>query len=167
MVYLNTKLTGEDYEVLGNMMQYESGIREVYSELVDKLFTSQYTALIESHGENVGFVLGSYDNLENILFVDMGIIEKYRNQGLGTLALQKLSHEYAGNDYLIGEVKLNNIPALGCASLVGDLIMNNGLYNYYLLSHNIDNFKQSDTYDKFIDYEVNYKAKQREFKLFK
>ena len=143
------KISTHPYDEVGmkinHMMAHENGIKEIFYDKKDRLVCSQAAILISVDNNDVGFLNVVNQGLENILFIDQGIIEKYRGKGYGREALQKLLDSKLFEEYLICETKDNNTLANSSIQKIGKFIFSYDDRNFYLL--------QKEKYDDFINSE--------------
>lgn len=130
-------------EIIMNMMNNEAGIKDVFAGKMDRLMSSQISLLIQQDNQNIGFVNLVTERCNyDYLFVDMGIIEKYRGQGIGKQVLTMIS-QLDTEEYILGETRTDNTLANGSVNGIGCYLATFGDRNIYLL--------QKDKLEKFID----------------
>lgn len=144
------ELIDKPYDVVGEkidyMMGHEPGIKEIFYLKRNRLYSSQLAALIRVDDIDVGFLNVVDEGLRNMLFIDQGIIERYRGCGYGKEAIISLINEGIFDEYLIGETKKNNILANNSASKIATLVHQNNDRNYYLFNNNLNQFLNSNEY---------------------
>ncbi|MDD3453010.1 MAG: hypothetical protein PHN42_01865 [Bacilli bacterium] len=143
------ELITDPYDVVAHkidyMMGHEDGIKEVFYYKRDRLTCSKAAILICDNDNDIGFLNVVDQGLKNLLFIDQGIIEKYRGKGYGSKALQILADSNIFKEYLICETMDNNILANYCVSKIGKFLFSYDDRNFYLL--------QSEKYNEFINSE--------------
>lgn len=125
-------------------------IHTTIHNLRERNIASYFTALIKKDEEAIGFIHLVDEGVENTLFVDLGIKEKYRGLGYGKRALELLKQFIEVNlelqtTYVIGETTTNNIAAIKAADAVGVCVYKNGNSIYH--SYNV-NFGQGQVMKK-------------------
>lgn len=124
------------------MMYEEPGIREVFNGRGDRLATSHKVYIIMNDNQEVGFAnLVVEKQNYNFYFLDMGIKENYRGNGIATEVLQTLKN--INCKPIIIETRENNTLANCSAERIGCMLMSKDNKNYYLL--------QKERYNEFID----------------
>ena len=156
MIYLVDEPYDEVNKKIDYMMGHENGIREIFYYKRDRLICSALACLIKDSRSDIGFLNLVNENIENILFVDQGILEKYRGQGYGKKAIEILISTNNFNEYLIGETKKDNLLANRSASNIGKLIYMHDSLNYYLF--------QKERTNEFLDSKEFYNIKQKVLK---
>lgn len=125
------------------MMRDEVGIKEVFSDRIDRLVNSAYSFMIKKGSKDVGFVNLVVEKQDyNFYFLDVGLKKEYRNKGIGTFVLKKMQ-ERSFEKFIILEVKVENETANLSIGKVGVKLMEEDGVNYYLL--------QKDKVQEFID----------------
>lgn len=141
-----TDWNSQDYNDMINMMNYHEGIKDVFYGRQDRILTTTVSWMIQVNGQNIGFVnLVQEKADDDFLFLDMGIIEKYRGRGIGTEALKRVEQMLNENDftYVIMETRKDNYGANQSAINVGNYLLDVNDRNVYLL--------QKTKYQEFID----------------
>lgn len=125
------------------MMKDEEGIRDVFSDRIDRLVNSVHSFIIRKGNKDIGFVnLVIEKQNYNFYFLDVGLKNQYRNKGIGTSVLKKVQ-EKEFEKFIILEVKAENEIANASVSRNGVMVMQKAGINYYLL--------QKDRVQEFID----------------
>jgi len=144
------ELIDKPYDVVSEkidyMMGHEPGIKEIFYLKRNRLFSSQLAALIRVDDIDVGFLNIVDEGLRNMLFIDQGIIERYRGRGYGKEAIISLINSGMFDEYLIDENKKNNILANNSASKIAPLVHQNSDRNYYLFNNDLNQFLNSNEY---------------------
>ena len=119
----------------------------------DRVVASEILQLITYNGHDVGFIYATVEQrYKDGLFIDMALLKKARGNGIGRIALEKISNNYADNKFLIGEAKKENVASNIISEICGAKIpFDNDEqigFNYYIfpktklqefLEHNKDN----------------------------
>ena len=135
----------EDFDKVLDMMENAKGIREIFHGKRDRLLSSFCTVLVYADGEVVGFINLVDEHIDpRFCFVDMGILEKYRDRGIGKKALNKLMNALP-DDFFIGEVKKDNVASNQLSENLGVRISSTEDRNFYLL--------RREDFDEFMDYD--------------
>lgn len=146
-------------------MKNEPGIKEIYKNKMDRLTSSVLVSLILLNDEPIGFLNMVRENVDGVLFADMGIKQEYRGKGYGSKALKSLYNQgYKPQEYIIIETltsnTLGNLSALSHAILIYEYDDK----NYYLVDDGRYNeFINSIIYSKLIEYIKSDKPKQLSF----
>lgn len=117
---------------IDHMMGHENGIKEVFYNKRDRLYCSVIACLIKEGHTDLGFLNIVKEEIDNVLFIDEGIIEKYRNRGYGAEAIKILLLYNYFDEYIIGETKKDNIGSNKSASRISSLVYQTDEKNYYL-----------------------------------
>ena len=165
---MNIKLQQQPYEEVGKkiyeFMINEPGIKEIFSEKCTRLIASEFSLLIKLDDIPIGFINLVPENLDNILFLDMGICEKYRGKGYGKKAIKVLL-ECLGkrfSEYIIGETKETNELANYMSNEDAALIYQKNGYNYYIFPKEKKNeFMNSELYTEFKEHCGNVPTKKK------
>ena len=89
----------------------------------DRLALAPCIFLITYNNIDVGYVYFANEyRYGNALFIDMVIKKDYRSNGIGRYVLNRINSIYNGKEFLIGEVKKDNIPSNNISNKVGILI---------------------------------------------
>ena len=132
----------EDVNAIMDMMFHEPGIQEIFNGKQKRLLFSPFTLLIRVNSENIGFFYLVDEQVPNILFLDVGIIQKYRGKGIGRDVLEIIPDIHC-SEFIICETKKDNIAANKNSSSVGVLVSETEDRNFYLM--------QKDRLEEFID----------------
>ena len=125
------------------MMRDDEGIREVFSNRIDRLANSRYSFIVRKGTKNIGFVNLVIEKQDpTFYFLDIGLKEYYRNMGIGTHILSTL-RQMEFDKFIILEVKADNKLGNASVSRNGVMVMQKAGINYYLL--------QKDRVQEFID----------------
>ena len=123
---MNIKLRSQPYDEVGekiiDFITTDPGIREIFGGKITRVAASEISLLIELNDIPIGFINLVSENIDNILFLDMGISENYRGKGYGKELLQ-LAVKYAFEILKVEKITLgvfeNNLPAYWCYKAVG------------------------------------------------
>ena len=151
-VVVNGDLTHEDHMFIIKCMQEEPGIMEIFHNKISRLYTAGVEMLLLLDDEPIGFLLALNENTQNLLFLDLGIIKKYRGKGYGTLAKEIFMKIYKGDEFIITETRNTNIGANKSSSKIGSLVYQKDDINFYLLNSSIEEFKNSPAYQEFLTH---------------
>lgn len=136
-----------------DMMITESSIKDIFQGKYKRLLASRYIYMIHKGEENIGFTYLVDEGVDsNILFLDMGLLKRYQNQGIGTKVLEKLVN-MDFDEFIIGETKKNNISTNIIGKRIGVKVADTEDRNFYLL--------QKDRVEEFIDYNGLEKLSKR------
>lgn len=136
-IYLDRLDYDRQHEIL-DLIQSDATLRETFTgsrNTVSRLLNACYVAFIKLGTEDVGFVMIVNNPRNDMNEIDMGLIEKYRGKGYGTIALGMLKDLIIDNGLDISiQTSKNNIAA-------NRSILNNGFSlsrndkdcNYYVL----------------------------------
>ena len=125
------------------MMKDEKGIKEVFSNRVDRLVNSIKSYIVKKGSKEIGFVNLVIEKSDpDFYFLDIGLKEEYRNKGVGTEILERLQ-EMDFNKFIILEVKKSNEGANNTINKVGVKVAETLDVNFYLF--------QRDRLQEFID----------------
>lgn len=133
------------------MMAHEPGIKEIFYNKRERLFCSALACLIKEDHNEIGFLNLVNENISNILFLDQGILRKYRGIGYGQESIKKLLL-CSFNEYIIGETKKTNILANASAQKISKLVYETNDNNYYLF--------QKERNNEFLDSKEFYEMKK-------
>lgn len=165
MLYLKDKPYDEVGSKIRHMMENETGIKEIFGNKISRLISSPISMLIMEDLNPIGFINLVNENIEDLLFLDMGIIEKYRGQGYGTKAIQTLIEISDGYiwEFIIGKTKKTNIFANAMASTNAALVYSTEEgFNYYIFpASRKEEFENSDIFDVFKDHCDNVPTKKK------
>ena len=150
-IELESAVNGYDLTVK-RIMEKEDGIKEIFANRLDRLAASPYSCIILFNKQVAGFAnLVKEKNNDDFLFVDMGIIASFRGKSICNDVL-KYFGDIEIKEFIIGETKIDNIPANKVASNVGCFIFAEEDRNFYLI--------QKNRYCEFIKYGYLDKLKQ-------
>lgn len=152
MIHLVDEPYDKVAEKIDYMMGHEKGIREIFYDKRDRLYCSVIACLIKEGHNEVGFLNLVKENVDNILFLDEGIIERYRNRGYGAEAIRMLLLYNNFDEYIIGETKRNNIGSNKSAIRISNLVYQTNEKNYFLF--------QKEKTNKFLCSEEFYEMKK-------
>lgn len=136
-IYLDRLDYDRQHEIL-DLIQSDATLRETFTgsrNTVSRLLNACYVAFIKLGTEDIGFVMIVNNPRNDMNEIDMGIIEKYRGKGYGTMALGILKDLIIDNGLDISiQTSKDNIAA-------NRSILNNGFSlsrndkdcNYYIL----------------------------------
>lgn len=128
---------GDEKQVL-DMIASDEELKNTFSggkNTISRLINSIYTALIKKEEESIGFVMLVNNPKTDVNEIDMGILEKYRSKGYGTIALKLLKEIIIQNELQVEvQIKKVNIGAIKST-------LNNGFvlakedkdHNYYVI----------------------------------
>lgn len=163
-IYLQMVRTSEQYQEILKMMKTEKGIREIFFDKEDRLFCNEVCLLIKKERETIGFLYLTVESIPGILFLDMGIKEKYRGLGIAKLMCQELINRITTEKFIIAETTKGNAKANASALYNGILVYDTDNLNYYLIDKTREQeFKNSNLYNNFISYCNSEKPKQYQF----
>lgn len=146
---------------INNMMIFEKGIKEIFSDKTDKLLNSVVSALIFIDEKQIGFINVFSENLDNILFVDAAIIEEYRGNGYIKEALKLLISEIKFDKFLLCETTNVNCQAMNSLRYIGQLVYTNGNRKFYLFPKTCaTEFYESEAFRELHNYVVEQKIKR-------
>lgn len=115
----------------------------VFCGTYSRLATSVFAFLINDKGKDVGFVYFVDENVDNVLFVDVGFIPEVRGTGLANAAISEII-KMIGSKYdvfLVSEISNDNIAAIKSTERRGAIKIGD---KHYLL--------QPDKYNEFIKH---------------
>lgn len=153
MLYLKDRPYDEVDSQIRYMMVNEPGIKEIFSDKISRLVDSDLSLLIMEDTTPIGFINLVNENIDDMLFLDMGIIEQYRGKGYGKKAVQKLLEISKGYiyEFIIGETKTTNELANAMTNDFAALVNTTEEgFNYYLFpASRKEEFEKSDFFDEF------------------
>ena len=124
----------EDYPIYQRIINVMGILKEegVFCGQVRRLAFSCPTFLITKDNKDIGFVYFAEENNGKVLSVDMGIIQEYRNRGIGYTLLENLVTQLTlkVSSYVMAEVKPDNLASLKMVNKLGGVYIGD---NYYLL----------------------------------
>ena len=136
-VYLE-KLSFNDQNKIIDLIYKDEVLYETFLErgnTLGRLSNSAYTAFIKDEDIVVGFVMLVEITETNTYEVDMGILEKYRNKGYGTIGLSLLKDIIKSNKIKVEiQTKKENKGAI--KSILNNgfvLLRNDNECNYYIM----------------------------------
>lgn len=147
------ELIDKPYEIIipkiDYMMGHEEGIKNIFYNKRNRLYSSVLSCLIKNDDDDIGFINLVDECIDNILFLDEGILSKYRSNGYGRKAIELLlTNKF--KKYIIGETKIDNILANNSASRISKLIYICEDRNYYLFgSERTEEFLNSKEFSNF------------------
>ena len=139
-VYLDRLDYDRQHEIL-DLIQSDATLREIFTgekNTISRLLNACYVAFIKLDNEDIGFVMIVTNPRNNMNEIDMGIVEKHKGKGYGTLALGILKDIIIENGLEVSiQTSKENIAA-------NKSIINNGFSlsrndkdcNYYVLDSN-------------------------------
>ena len=137
-----------DYNTIIHMMYNEEGICEIFNGKADRVLFSPKIFIICVDQKEVGFIYFVNEKVEDMFFVDMGLLKKYRGLGIGKKVLQMI-HDKNYKDFLIGETKKDNVSANEVTKECGVLIGETEDRNFYLLQkERVEEFIESNGFEK-------------------
>lgn len=143
------------FNEINHMMGHEPGIQEIYYTKQDRLYAANPMSLIMFHGEPAGFINLVQEDIDNIKFLDAGIIEKYRGLGICKGAIKRLYLD-SYKEYIIGETMKNNMAANCVGKNLGDLVYRSRNKMYYLFQPNLTyKFLNSEEFSELVDRDPN------------
>ncbi len=152
-------LSNKEVLILRDLMEY-GDLKQLFGNH-KRLYGSHYQGLIKYKDDYAGFFLLVRECVKGIYFIDRGIKEEYRNQKIGTYVMEYIVNNFRGSEFLISETKEDNILSNSSASNVGKLVYKVDNINYYLLNKEEEEFKSSEIYNSFLEYENSSKIKQK------
>ena len=169
-IYIESELNDKQILLIRNIMKTESGIKEIFENKDDRYNTAYLLSLIKKDNEIIGFLNLVPEHVDGFLFMDMGILEKYRGKGYGKLAYLDLEKRLRTKEFIIAQTKSTNLLANKSAIENGILVYTEDKLeyslNYYLMNKDRYNeFLNSEHYQDFIDYCNGPKPKQKRYFL--
>lgn len=104
-----------------------------------RICLSPVTGLITYNNTDIGFICATSERrYKKGLFLDMAILDKYRNRGIGKSVMERFifNYNYINEKYLIGETTKDNFAANINGLRLGVIIPVQADYNFYLFSKN-------------------------------
>ena len=133
------KINYEEENKIVDLIYKDPTLKETFSNhknITSRILNSIYSAFIKLENETIGFIMIVENNKTNTNELDIVILEKYTNNGYGTLALKELKNIILLNKIEIEvQVEKSNICAI--KSILNNgfiLIKEDKLYYYYSLS---------------------------------
>lgn len=168
---MNIKLRSQPYDEVGekiiDFITTDPGIREIFGEKITRVAASEISLLIELNDIPIGFINLVSENINNILFLDMGISENYRGKGYGKEAIRILL-DCLGEDiteYIIGETKETNSLANSMSNENAALVHQKNGLNYYIFpAERKEEFVNSNIYISFLEHCGNVPMKKKIFR---
>lgn len=149
-INFKSKPIGEVACKIRNYMITEPGIREIFEDKVNRLISSEFSVLIEVNGSEIGFINLVNEICNGVLFLDMGILQNYRNKKYGSLVLQEFLNLINIKSAIIAETKEENILANHSILHIGSLVYQKNGRNYYFLpKEKVTDFINSPQYEMF------------------
>ncbi|MBQ6841159.1 MAG: GNAT family N-acetyltransferase [Bacilli bacterium] len=104
----------------------------VFSGTFTRLASSIFAFLINENGKDVGFIYFVDENIDDVLFVDMGFIPEARGKGLAAKAMDEIIKSICSkyDAFLVSEVDPRNIAAVKSTEKSGAIRLTN---RHYLL----------------------------------
>lgn len=158
----NTMSYKEDLIVRKYMLEAE-GIQQIFFDKEDRYKVATCRCLIFKDEKTIGFINIVPEMIKGVLFIDMGIIKKYRGKGYGKKALEDFFRKFECDEFIIAETKNNNVLANSSANNFGTLVYQKDDINYYLMNGKLEKFKNSEVYNRFINYCDGEKPKQYQY----
>ena len=163
-VYLKNMYTNEYMNEIYNLMENEEGIKEIFHGKQDRISSSVAACLIKKEEITIGFFLLTTENLNNVLFLDVGIKKEYRSKGIGKAICSEIIKQKISNEFIIAETRKDNVAANDSIRFQSSLVYSINNLNYYLLDKDrLQEFLESPTYIEFIKYCDSEKPKQYEY----
>ena len=139
-LYLDRLDYDRQHEIL-DLIQSDSTLRDTFTgerNTVSRLLNACYVAFIKLDNEDIGFVMIVTNPRNNMNEIDMGIVEKYKGKGYGTLALGILKDIIIENGLEVSiQTSKENIAANKSIISNGfSLSRNDKDCNYYVLDNN-------------------------------
>ena len=136
-IYLDRLDYDRQHEIL-DLVQSDATLRETFTgnrNTISRLLNACYVAFIKLDNEDIGFVMIVTNPRNYINEIDMGIIEKYRSNGYGTIALGMLKDLIIENglEVLIQTSKENIAANKSIINNGFSLSRNDKDCNYYVL----------------------------------
>ena len=134
-----------DISVFNRMLQIMQNLSNegVFCGTYNRLACSIFAFLINEKGKDVGFIYFVDEGLEDILFMDIGILANNRKTGLAYAALEQIINEINNkyNVFLVSEISLSNINAIKVTERYGGVKVSD---RHYLL--------QPERHEEFLRY---------------
>ena len=140
------------FDKIDYMMGHEPGIKEIFYNKRQRLFCTALACLIKEGRTELGFLNLVSENVDNILFLDQGILQKYRGMGYGKEAIRTLLLYNNFQEYIMAETKKTNILANSSAQKISKLVYETDEKNYYLF--------QKERVNQFLDSKEFYEMKK-------
>ena len=139
-LYLDRLDYDRQHEIL-DLIQSDSTLRDTFTgerNTVSRLLNACYVAFIKLGNEDIGFVMVVTNPRNDINEIDMGIIEKHKGKGYGTVALGILKDIIIENGLEVSiQTSKENIAANKSIISNGfSLSRNDKDCNYYVLDNN-------------------------------
>lgn len=136
-VKLNKLEYGEERVVL-DMIHADEGLKSTFSgsrNTVTRIANADFTALIKVGNKTVGFIMLVYNGRSKKHEIDMGILERYRGMGYGTIALGQLKKLIVNSNLEVDiQTRQVNEAAIRSIAKNGFVLYNQDQeYNYYKL----------------------------------
>lgn len=136
-IYLDRLDYDRQHEIL-DLIQSDATLRDTFTgerNTISRLLNACYVAYIKLGNEDIGFVMIVTNPRNYINEIDMGIIEKYRSNGYGTIALGMLKDLIIENglEVLIQTSKENIAANKSIINNGFSLSRNDKDCNYYVL----------------------------------
>ena len=153
MLHLQFEPYIEVFDKINDMTKTDKKIKDIFYLKRDRLLSSVIFCLIKENKIDIGFINVVKEYVDNIYFLDEGVLEKYRNKGYGKEALKLFKKEVNIEKYLLGEALKSNVLSNGVAKDISSLIYETNNKNYYLLQPERTNeFLKSNEYVKLKEY---------------
>lgn len=109
-------------------------IQRVFYEQYQRLNSAEFISLIRSlDNQTFGFLNLVDEGIANTLFLDIGVLQQFRNQQIGKLAITNLLENYQISKYLVAETQFDNLPAKHMLGFFGDSFYDEKDKIYYFL----------------------------------
>lgn len=151
----------EDYEWIYHAMCHEKTLKNVFDGRNDRLCCSFANFIIYNDQTKVGFINLVDEQVPGYMFIDMGILPVFQNQGLGTQAMKCLLDMLANLDYiLVAETTRNNIKAIYSIQRCGGWFVGEAKDSiFYILNYEKFINMPSDVQEDFYLYLGNKKQR--------
>ena len=141
------------YNKIQKIMKTDKDLRKIFYNKQDRLLYSAIYCLIKNDEIDIGFINMVKERIDNIYFLDQGIMEKYRNKGYGRKSIELFMKSVDFDEYLIGETKKDNFLSNLSARKISELIYETNDRNFYLFQpERKEEFIYSEDYVKFKKY---------------
>lgn len=110
------KLNNNELSLILDIINADRELKNTFKgeeNTISRILTSIYCSTIILNNKTIGFVMFVYNNRTSNIEIDMGILEKYKNRGYGTIVLNDLKQLILNQqNKVLVQVKNNNHSAI-------------------------------------------------------
>lgn len=160
-MYLEGANKGDNFKLVMNMIQNlnENQNNNGFCGKIDRLNKSGVSCLIKDGNNIVGFLYLLIEGTEPFMFLDMVILPEYRNKGFGYLALEELLKIYRPKEFILAEVKEDNVACIKMLEKLGSIKIAD---RYYLLQK-----ARKEEFKKYVENETGFISSMNLYDEFK